>query len=482
MWQPILMIDGYLMSILGLSMIIPAAYDIYLSKTSWSPFCNSALICLFFGIMLFLSNRMPIKKISIKQGYLITVVSWLSLVVMASLPFMQSGEITKFHNAFFEAMSGLTSTGATILTNIESVSAPVLLWRSMLNGMGGIGIVIFAVALLPYLGIGGMQIFQRENSDSDDKFMPKFSYIAKRIIAVYLFLLIACVMCFYQAGMSWFDAVNHGLTTISTGGFSTKNNSFAFFDSARIEMIAVVFMILGSLPMTFYIALWQNKNGHSSRNIQVMAFFKILAIYVGIVSLFLMVSRQMGVFQSLRYTIFNVVSIVSSSGFSSTDYLQWGTWCGMLFLIFSLTGGCTGSTTGSIKIFRWQVFFAFLKKSLIGASEPNRVIPIKLGKYNVENTLVSSVFVFFSAYVVCLGCACILLTLTGLDFTTSFSSAVACMTNSGPGIAAINGPVGNYDFLTTGGKFICCMAMLVGRLEVLTVLVIFTKDFWKIKS
>ena len=479
MWQPILMIDGYLMSILGLAMFIPAVYDIYLSKTEWSPFISSAVISIFLGVMLFLANRMPIKKISLRQGYLITVVSWLSLVLVAMIPFVLSGAMGNVSDAFFESMSGLTSAGGTILTNIEAVSPPVLLWRSMLNGLGGIGIVIFAVALLPYLGIGGMQIFQRENSDSDDKFMPKFSYIAKRIIAVYIFLLIACIICFNWAGMNWFDAINHGLTTTSTGGFSTKNNSFAFFHSAKIEMIAVIFMILGSLPMTFYIALWQSRDFHSSRNIQVIAFFKVLMLYIGIVSICLIVMNNMPVWQALRYACFYIVSIVTSSGFSSTDYLSWGAWSGTFFIIFALTGGCTGSTTGSIKIFRWQVVFAFLKKSVIGATDPNVVVPIKLGNYNVETKLVSSIFIFFSAYIVCVGIFTIGLALTGLDFATAISSVVACMTNSGPGIVAANGPVGNYAFLSPIAKLICGIAMLVGRLDVLTVLVIFSRSFWR---
>lgn len=479
MWQPILMIDGYLMSILGMAMLIPAFYDMYLHHSQWSPFVSSAIISIFFGGMLFLANRMLIKKISIRQGYLITVVCWISMVLLAALPFLLSGTITNFVDAFFEAMSGLTSAGATILPDIEAVSRPVLLWRSMMNGLGGIGIVIFAVALLPYLGIGGMQIFQRENSDSDDKFMPKFIYIVKRIIALYLFLLIACIICFNLAGMSLFDAVNHGLTTTSTGGFSTKNNSFAFFDSPLIEMTAVVFMILSSLPMTFYIALWQSKDWHSSRNIQVAGFFKILFVFTMLVAICLVLLTDMGVLQALRYAVFNVVSIVTTSGFSSTDYLQWGVWSGTLFLIFSLTGGCTGSTSGSIKIFRWQVFAAFLKKSLIGATEPNRVIPVKIENYNIDHKLVNSVFIFLSAYIVCLGAFTLILSLSGLDFTVALSTITACITNVGPGIVAENGPAGNYAFLSPFAKVICSFAMLIGRLDVLTVLVLFTRNFWR---
>lgn len=479
MWQPILMIDGYLMSIIGISMLIPAAYDMYLTHTQWSSFASSSAISLFLGMMLFLTNRMPIGKITLRQGYLITVISWLSLVMMAAIPLWMSGSFNSFINAFFEAMSGLTSAGGTVLNDIEKTPQPVLLWRSMLNGLGGIGIVIFAVALLPYLGIGGMQIFQRENSDSDDKFMPKFSYIAKRIIVLYLFLLVACILSFKGAGMNWFDAVNHGLTTTSTGGFSTKNASFGAFHSVRIEMIAVIFMLLSSLPMTFYIVLWQSKDFHSSRNIQVIAFFKIVAIYTGVVALFLIFNNKMDILEALRYALFNIVSIVTTSGFSSTDYLQWGAWSGTFFLIFMFTGGCTGSTSGSIKIFRWQVFYAFLKKSLIGATEPNRIIPIKLGNYNIENSLVSSIFIFLSAYLVCLAGFTVLLAVSGLDFVTAFSSASACMTNTGPGFVAVNGPAGNYAFLTPTAKFICSIAMLVGRLDVLTILVLFTRDFWR---
>ncbi|MBR1605557.1 MAG: TrkH family potassium uptake protein [Alphaproteobacteria bacterium] len=479
MWQPILMIAGYLMSILGLAMLIPAGYDIYLTHKQWSPFISSAAISLFIGIMLFLTNRMPITKISLRQGYLITVISWVCLVFIAAIPLKMSGVFPHFIDAFFEAMSGLTSAGGTVLQNIEETPYPVLLWRSMLNGLGGIGIVIFAVALLPYLGIGGMQIFQRENSDSDDKFMPKFSYIAKRIIILYLFLLAACIISFKGAGMDWFDAINHGLTTTSTGGFSTKNASFGAFNSVSIEMIAVIFMLLSSLPMTFYIVLWQSRDFHNSRNIQVITFFKIIAVYTIAVTLFLLFKNNMNILQALRYAVFNVVSIVTTSGFSSTDYLQWGAWSGTFFLIFMFTGGCTGSTSGSIKIFRWQVFYAFLRKSLIGATEPNRVIPIKLGNYNIENSLVSSIFIFLSAYLVCLTGFTILLAISGLDFVTAFSSASACMTNTGPGFVAINGPAGNYAFLTPMAKGICCLAMLVGRLDVLTILVLFTKDFWR---
>lgn len=479
MWQPVLMIDGYLMSILGLSMLIPAGYDIYIQHQGNSPFTGSAVVSLFAGIMLFLANKMPVKKITLPQGYLITVVCWLSLTLLASLPFLLSGTFTNFSDAFFEAMSGLTATGATVIADVEKIQPSVLLWRSMLNAMGGIGIVVFAVALLPFLGIGGMQIFQHENSDSDDKFMPKFIYIAKRIICVYLVLLALCIMALYLAGMPAFDAVNHGMTTISTGGLSIKNTSIGYYNSVSVEMVTVFFMLCGALPMTFYVTLWQNRNLRSSRTIQIVAFFKVLAVYIAGTVLLLVFKNDMPLLSALRYGVFNIVSMVTTTGFSSTDYLAWGAWAGTVFLIFSFTGGCTGSTSGSVKIFRWQVFLAYLKKSLIGATEPNRIIPIKLGYLNIETGLVTSIYVFFGAYLLCLAGITLCISLDDLSFGQAFAAAAACMTNSGVGTSEQIGPSGNYAAFSPYVKQSLAAAMLIGRLEVLTVIVIFTRNFWR---
>ena len=312
MWQPVLMINGYLISVLGIAMLIPAVCDIYWTKSDWSAFLSSAIICLFVGLSLFLANRMTIKKISLQQGYLITVFGWLSLTFLGTLPFIISGAIPGFADAIFETMSGLSTTGATILPNIEIMPKAILLWRSMLNCLGGIGIVMFAVAMLPFLGIGGMQIFQRENSDIDDKFMPKFNYIAKRIMIVYTLLVTACTLSLYGAGMGWFDAVNHAMAAIATGGLSTKNASIAYFDSVPIELVISLFMILGSLPMTFYIMVVQNQDLHSFRTQQVVTFLKVLAVYIIFTSALLVFNGVYNVGDALRYSSFNIISIVTS--------------------------------------------------------------------------------------------------------------------------------------------------------------------------
>ena len=479
MWQPVLMINGYLISVLGIAMLIPAVCDIYWTKSDWSAFLSSAIICLFVGLSLFLANRMTIKKISLQQGYLITVFGWLSLTFLGTLPFIISGSIPEFADAIFETMSGLSTTGATILPNIEIMPKAILLWRSMLNCLGGIGIVMFAVAMLPFLGIGGMQIFQRENSDIDDKFMPKFNYIAKRIMIVYTLLVTACALSLFFAGMGWFDAVNHAMAAIATGGLSTKNASIAYFDSVQIELVLSLFMILGSLPMTFYIMVVQNQDLHSFRTQQVVTFLKVLAVYIIFTSALLVFNGVYNVGDALRYSSFNIISIVTSTGFVSTDYMLWGAFSSTLFIIFALTGGCTGSTSGSIKIFRWQVVFAFIRQTLTLATDPNRVMPVKIGKLLVSNGVVASVFVFLACYLVSIGVLSVLVALTGQPFDIAFSSVIACLTNSGPGIGSVIGPVGNFSSLPDMAKYILSFAMLLGRLEVITILVVCTKNFWR---
>lgn len=479
MWQPVLMINGYLVSVLGVAMLIPAGLDMYLTGKNWSLFITSSIVTLFFGISLFLGNRTQIKKITLQQGYLLTVVSWVSLTLLATMPFMLFGTTEYFSDALFEAMSGLSTTGATVLTNIEEQPEAILLWRSMLNGLGGIGIVMFAVAMLPFLGIGGMQIFQRENSDINDKFMPKFVYIAKRIMVVYAILLISCALSLYFVGMTPFEAVNYAMATIATGGFATKDTSVGFYDSVGIEMVISLFMVLGALPMTFYIMIVQNRDLHSFRTAQVAAFIKVLAFYILATSVWLTYNGTYGFWTALRFATFNIVSITTSTGFVSTDYMAWGPWAGTFFIIFALTGGCTGSTSGSVKIFRWQVVVAYLKKSLIVATEPNRVVPVKIGSLTTDGSIISSVFVFLSAYVFSLTVLTVLVALTGVDFDTAFGSVVACITNSGPGIGSVVGPAGTFAPLSDTAKYILSFAMLLGRLEVLTVLVIFTKSFWR---
>ena len=477
MWQPVLMISGYFISVLGLAMLIPAGLDIYYTGSNWSYFITSSIISLFIGLSLFLANNSKVSNISLRQGYLLTCISWFSVTLLAAVPFILYG--TSSADAVFEAASGISTTGATIYADVEALPRSILLWRALLNGLGGVGIVIFAIALLPFLGIGGMQIFQRENSDVNEKFMPKISYIAKRIIIVYVTLLCLCLASLKLAGMGWFDAVCHTMSTIATGGLSTKNNSIAFFHSASIEWIITLFMFLGAIPLTFYHSVLATRNLHTLRSSQVITFIKVLAFYIICVTLWLWWDGVYDFATALRQAAFNIISIVTTTGFSSTNYLQWGIFAGTLFIIFALTGGCTGSTSGSIKIFRWQVVFAQLKRAFITTTEPNRMVPLRIGFSTISSEISSSIFIFLAVYCLSVAVLTVLVSVCGFDFITSFSAVIACMTNSGPGIGSIIGPAGNYSTLTDVAKYVLAFAMILGRLEVMTVLVIFTKNFWR---
>lgn len=477
MWQPVFMISGYILGILGLIMLIPAGLDFMEYETIWSPFVPSAMVTVFFGFSLFLSNYTKVEKISLKQAYLVTAVSWCAVGAFATLPFLFSKSHYEFTDVFFETVSGVTGTGATILSDVESLPQTILLWRSILNFLGGLGIVIFAVALLPFLGIGGMRIFQRENSDSNDKFMPKFSYIAKRIVWVYTILAALCTAALYFCGMDLFDAVNHAMSAIGTGGFSTKNNSIAAFNSLSIECVIMFFMLSGSLPLTFYILLF--RRGAANKNDQVSMFLKMVLICSLFVSVYLFATSDYTLGQSLRYSFFSVISIMTTTGLSSTNFVEWGVWTSAVFMLLSLSGGCTGSTSGSIKIFRWQLIYAYLHKYMLSMVEPNRVIPLRVGNINPSQNVITSVFVYVFSFIISVLLIGVVISLNGVDFSTSLAASVACMTNVGVGSVEILGPSGNYAFFSAPVKYILCFAMLLGRLEVITVMVIFTRSFWR---
>ena len=479
MWQPVLMIGGYVVCILGALMLIPAGFDATdsLFANNWSPFVKSSVISIFFGCSLFLSNYKKIEKITIKQAYLVTIISWLMICLFASLPLIFYDAVPNITDALFESFSGVTGTGASVISDVEALPKSILLWRSLLNGLGALGVVIFAVALLPFLGIGGMQMFQKENSDSNDKIMPRFSYIAKRIILVYFLLVAIATVILFFCGMTWFDAVNHAISAIGTGGFSTKNNSIAFYNSSLIEFFVMVFMIMGAIPMTFYILLW--KKNVKDKNNQIKIFLKLVFVLSMLLGVYLYVHSDYSFLTAIRYTFFSVISFITTTGLSSCNFINWGIWTTIVFVFISFIGGCTGSTCGSIKIFRWQVVLAFFKKYFLSAIEPSRVVPLKVGEVSTDEKVSLSVFVYVLSFILCLMFLTIVVSFCGVDFSTAFASVVACITNTGVGSVEVIGPAGNYSFFPPIVKWVLCLAMFLGRLEVITVLVLLTKSFWR---
>ena len=479
MWQPVLMVNGFVLFVLGLSMLIPVGFDFYDNPAAWSPFSTATLITLFAGLSLFLSNRVKIESISLRQGYLVTFLSWLLVAFFAAIPFLLSGAVHDWASAIFETVSGLSGAGSTVLTDVESQPRSILMWRSILNGFGGIGIVIFAVALLPFLGIGGMQMFQRENSDTGDKFMPKFIDIAKWIIIVYLSLVLLCAVLLHLCGMGRFDAINHALAAVSTAGFSTKNTSVAFFDNVAVEVILSTFMLLGALPMTFYIMLLRKREVDAFRFGQVKYFLKTVLILVLCISLWMSWQSDMNFLTALRQSSFNIISIITTTGFGSTEFLDWGIWTGVFFTFLSLHGGCIGSTTGAIKVMRWQVLSSYFHKVMVSAIDANRVVPVRVGEQPVGDKVVMSVLVYILLFLMSTAACSLILTFMGYDFTLSLSATVASITNTGPGVVKSIGSMGSYDFFSPAAKYVLSFAMLLGRLEIVTVLVVFTRSFWK---
>ncbi len=479
MWQPVLMINGFILSILGLSMLIPAGLDMYDTSSDWSPFLTSSLMTLFIGLSLFLSNRSKITQLSLRQGYLITFCCWITVALFSCIPFVLTNTTPDITSALFESVSGVTATGATIMTDVEILPRSVLLWRSMLNGLGGIGIVIFAVAMLPFLGIGGMHMFEHESSDTTDKLMPKFIDVAKWILAVYLSLVALCAISLYFCGMGRFDALNHALSAVATAGFSTKNDSIAYYNSASIEAVLSLFMVLGALPMTFYIILFKKHEMDPLRSEQIKSFLKSVVVFSFILALYLALSNHLHFFKALRLSSFNVIAVITTTGLSSADYLDWGVWTAVFFTLLSLHGGCIGSTTGSIKVMRWQVLRSYFRKVLLSSIEPNRVVPVKIGEVSISEKAISSVFVYIMSFLGSIGVVAVLLNLLGYDFTTSVTAAVSTVTNTGPGAAKAISASGNFAFFSDWAKYILCFAMILGRLEIMTVLVVLNKSFWK---
>lgn len=464
------------MLVLGTMMLIPAAVLYYEKQIPDYVFIKSALISIFFGGALFLANYDKIQKISVLQGYLITIFSWFITPLICALPFWDNGNINSLHDAVFEATAGITTTGATILTDVESQPKSILLWRAMLNGLGGIGIIIFAVALSPFLGTGGMQLFNKENSDTEEKFLPKIRYIANDIILTYVLLTICCTILLKFLGMDWFEASTWAMSALSTGGFSIKNNSIAFYNNGWIELVIAVFMLLGALPITYFILALKHRNSSALfGNAQVNRFLKLISIYTITLTLIYSFEHHTTLFSSFRIIAFNLIAAITTAGIYSSNYLTWGTWAPIVFLILFLHGGCTGSTTGSIKIFRWQVVFAFLKMHISKALSPNQVTLMKTGDKVIDNNIVSSVFALIMAFILAITFFTLVLSFAGLDFMTAFGAVIANITGIGTGLSENIGPAGNFASLSPFCKYILSFVMVLGRLEVITIVILLGK-------
>lgn len=477
--RQVLYIIGMLLLVLAAAMLLPAAADWVVDHPDWQAFVMSAAVTAFAGGALMLANWTPTIILDRKRGFLLTALSWIMLCAFAALPLTLSEYRLSWADAYFEAMSGLTTTGSTVLTHLDSAPPGVLLWRGILQFLGGVGIVVMAIALLPFLRVGGMQLFKTESSDISEKLLPQIKQIAAGIFIVYVILNLSCAVAFWLAGMTGFEAAVHAMATVATGGFSTSDDSIGHFKSPAIEWIGALFMLLGGLPFILYIRTAMGHRGALVRDPQVrMIVVLVLAASIAVAG-WLVQYRDIPAADALRLALFNVISIATTTGFVSADYTTWGAFPIAAFFFLTFVGGCTGSTAGGIKIFRFQVLAIAIRVHGWRLIAPHSIRPAFYGERKLTNELFTSVLLFMGAYVGTVVMAALLLSAFGLDLVTALSGAATAVGNVGPGLGHVIGPAGTFTTLPPQAKWVLSAAMLLGRLELFTVLVLFSRAFWR---
>jgi len=467
---------GILQIILGIFMMIPIIIQFIYNEVD-SSFLGASIVTIIFGILFFLSNLDHDKKLNLQQAFLLTALSWLSIAVFGSLPFIFSDADFSITNAFFESMSGITTTGSTIISNLENTPKGILLWRALLQWLGGIGIIVMAITLMPIMNVGGMQLFKISNNDSSEKILPRSKEIALRLIYIYSSLTFLCAFSYKILGMNIFDSLTHSMTTIATGGFSNYNESIGFFDNPYIEISAMIFIILGSLPFIAYIKFLSGNKKIFFSDIQIQTFIKIIVISIIILSIYLTINNSTQI--NLRSIIFNVISILTGTGYVNAQFDNWGAFAIIIFLLLMFIGGCAGSTTCGIKIFRIQILYYFISNQLKKIIYPKGIFVLKYNQSPVDNKFISSIISFIYMYLIIFFIITALLSLTGLDFITSISGAATSISNVGPGLGSIIGPNGNFSSLPDISKWILTLGMILGRLELFAILVLFLPSFWR---
>ena len=477
--RPVGYVIGLLVASLGATMAVPLAVDIWAANGHAAVFVESAMLTILTGGLMALACANGVgDRLTIQQTFILTTAVWVALPIFAAIPFHQGATDATITDAFFEAMSGLTTTGSTVFIDLDELPDGLLLWRSMLQWFGGIGIIVVAMVFLPELRVGGMQIFRSEAFDTAGKVLPRAAEIASRISIVYVILTAACAMSYYGVGMPFFDAVNHALTTVATGGFSTHDASFGGFKGAP-EYVAALFMVLASLPFVRYVQLLAGSSQPLFVDSQVRMFLVTLIVLVATISGYLLVNDDAPLTTLVREATFNITSIITGTGYSSTDYQLWGAFPIAMFFFVGLIGGCAGSTCCSIKIFRYQILFAAISNQIRRIHSPHGVFQPKYDGRTITEDVISSVMAFLTLFVVTLGVLSVLLSMTGLDFLTSISGAAAAIANIGPGLGDIIGPAGTFEPLNDMAKWLLIVGMLVGRLELMVVMVLFTSRFWR---
>jgi trk system potassium uptake protein TrkH len=478
--RPIFLVVGVLLIILALFMAPPMFADLAAGHPDWQVFLAAGSVTLFAGVSLVLMNRTTdFGELSGRQVFLMTTLVWVVMTLFAALPLKFSELELSYADAVFEAMSGVTTTGATVIVGLEFAPPGILLWRGILQWLGGIGIIVMGLAILPMLSIGGMQLVRAESSDLSEKILPRAAQIASAIGLIYLSLTMACAVCYWLAGMLPFEAAVHSMTTVATGGYSTRDASIGAFQSAAIEWTAIVFMVIGGLPFVLYIQASNGKAGPLLRDSQVRWFLMIILAVTLTITAWLLAHSDLAWPAALRQALFHTVTVITGTGYAATDYNLWGALPVALLFFLMCVGGCTGSTTGGIKVFRFTVLYAVARNQIARLIRPHGVFVPMFNGRPLPDAAAISVMAFIFMFGLSFAVVALALSMFGLDHLTAMSGALATLANVGPGLGETIGPAGNFAPLPDGAKWVMSGAMLLGRLELFTVMVLFTPAFWR---
>lgn len=477
--RPILFVVGILLATLGVAMLGPCALDIADRHPDWSVFAAGGGFTLFVGVALALTNRTPMRRLGLRQAFLLTTLTWVVIAMFAALPFVFSELRMSYTDAFFEAMSGITTTGSTVIKGLDSAPRGLLLWRAILQWLGGVGIVVMAVSVLPILRVGGMQIFRVEAFEAQEKIMPRAGQIAAWIIVIYIALTLVWWLGLWLLGMDGFHAIAHAMTTIATGGFSSADNSVGEFKGHAVEAFVTLGMLVGSLPFFLYLKAIGVGPMVIARDSQVRCFLAVAGLSALTVAAWLWIVHDRGPVDALVVSAFNVVSIMTGTGYTSEDFEKWGAFPVVVMFLLMFVGGCAGSTSCGIKIFRFQIMFASANAQIARLMHPHGVFVPHYNHRPVPDDVAQSVMGFFVLYMMGFAALAAFLGALGLDFVTATSGAATAISNVGPGLGPVIGPTGTFGPLPDAAKWALSFGMLLGRLELFTVLVLFIPAFWR---
>lgn len=470
-----------LLMIFSTTMLPPLAVSFLYADGASLAFTIPLLVTLGTGLLLWLPVRNRRNDIRVREGFVIVTLFWLLLALSGSLPlFIAEQPLLSFTDAFFESISGLTTTGATVLNGIDVLPESIRYYRQQLQWLGGMGIVVLAVAVMPMLGVGGMQLYRAETPGplKDSKLMPRISETAKALWYIYLGLTVACAVAYWLAGMNVFDAIGHSFSTIAIGGFSTHDQSMGYFNNSAISAVAIVFMLLAGINFALHFIAWRDRSLRPIfRDAEVRAYFTIISLVVVTTVITLFATRTFSSpGDTLHHGIFQAVSIATTTGFTTTGYVHWPLYLPALLIMAAFIGGCAGSTAGGMKVIRALLLYKQGVREIFRLVHPSAIYPVKIGGKPIDDTVLNAVWGFFSLYVVSFALMSLVMMGTGIDLVTAFSAVAATMTNLGPGMGDV---ANNYAGLSNTAKWVLCFAMLLGRLELFTLLVLFTRTFWR---